>query len=299
MTGEVNTKTIAELRQRTGAGIVACKNALIKSAGDIEKATEFLREQGLSKAPKSGRVTAEGVVSIAVSGDGKSAAIIHLASETDFVGRNDKFQNLANGLSSLLLGQGREISSEEFLTMKNDSGMTVEDWIRSEAVIIGESVGLGSIGYMAVQNGVIGSYTHNAYSANCGRIGVIVGIETAAAVAGDKLEAVKVFGKQVAMHIAASAPRVTERSELSAEFVEKERDIARTQSESSGKPAGVIEKLIEGRLNKVIEEVTLLEQPFVLNNTIKVGQAVKEKAGELGLDIKITSFLRMAVGSRQ
>jgi elongation factor Ts len=285
----VTAEQIKNLRETTGAGMLDCRKALTESGGDMEASIDWLRKKGLSAAAKkSGRVAAEGVVAVAV--EGTKGAIIELNAETDFVSRNEQFQALARTIAELAVRHSIG-DAEQLKNTKNGHGKTVSEDIAGAIATIGENMNLRRADIMGVTQGVVASYIHNAVAPNMGKIGILVGLESA----GDtgKLEA---LGKQIAMHIAAARPDALSTADVSAEKLERERAVYREQAAASGKPAEVIEKMIEGRIRKYYEEVVLLEQVFVIDGKTKISQVVANAGKEIGAPVKLTGFLRFQLG---
>jgi elongation factor Ts len=269
----ITATQVKELREMTGAGMMDAKKALVENDGDMEAAVDWLRTKGLSKAAKkSGRTAAEGLVAVKVEG-GKGVAV-EVNSETDFVAKNADFQKMVTGISAAALG----VADVEALKAADMGGKSVADSITDAIATIGENM---SVRRMAsVEGDVVAAYVHNAAAPNMGQIGVLVALK------GGSEE----FGKQVAMHIAAVNPQALNEAELDASIVEKERQVQIDIARESGKPDAVIEKMIVGRMKKFLAEITLMGQPFALNNDVTVEQAAKEAGAE------ILSFVRLQVG---
>lgn len=270
----ISASLVMQLRERTGAGMMECKKFLIATNGDIEAAIIEMRKAGQAKADKKAdRVAAEGVVVIARSADGRSAVMLEINSETDFVARDENFTNFASKVAETALNSSATTIAElSAITLA--SGNTVEQARQELVAKIGENIKLRRLERMSCDTGVIGHYLHGS------RIGVMAALKT-----GDEE-----LAKDIAMHIAASKPIVVSRDQVSAEAIENEREIFTAQAKESGKPQEIIDKMIEGRINKFIDEVSLLGQPFVKNPDIKVGQLLKEKNTE------VLSFIRYEVG---
>ncbi|PWY53846.1 elongation factor Ts [Legionella qingyii] len=270
----ISASLVMQLRERTGAGMMECKKFLIATNGDIEAAIIEMRKAGQAKADKKAdRVAAEGVVVIARSADGRSAVMLEINSETDFVARDENFTNFANNVADAALNSSATTIAElSAITLA--SGVTVEQARQELVAKIGENIKLRRLERMHCDTGVIGCYLHGS------RIGVM------AALKNEQEE----LAKDIAMHVAASKPIVVSRDQVSTEAVENEREIFTAQAKESGKPQEIIDKMIEGRINKFIDEVSLLGQPFVKNPDIKVGQLLKEKNTE------VLSFVRYEVG---
>ena len=265
---------VKELRERTGSGMMECKKALVESNGDMEVAVENLRKSGLAKADKkAGRVAAEGLIIIEVSTDGKRAALVEVNSETDFVAKKEEFQSFANKVAQRILNNS-PASLEALLEMPLDDGGVSVDEARKELIAkLGENMNVRRF-TLVETNGVLGAYLHGS------RIGVLVEMQ------GGNEE----LAKDIAMHVAASRPVCVSEDEVSADMIQKEREIFAAQAEQSGKPADIISKMVDGRIKKFLAEVTLVGQPFVKDPDITVAQLMS-KAGA-----KVISFQRMELG---
>ncbi|MEH6727000.1 MAG: translation elongation factor Ts [Hyphomicrobiales bacterium] len=285
----VTAAMVKELRQSTGAGMMDCKNALQENDGNIDSAIDWLRKKGLSKAAKkSSRVAAEGLVAVSV--DGTEAAIIEMNSETDFVARNEQFQDLVRDVASIALKSDGNVETI-LATESGNNGKAVETTITDAVATIGENMTLRRTAKLSVSQGVVASYVHNSVAPNLGKIGVLVGMESAGD--ADKLAA---LGKQIAMHIAASNPLALGPDDLDPSVVERERNVLIDQAKASGKPDGVVEKMVEGRIRKFYEEVTLLKQTFVIDPDVTVEGALERLAKEIGVDVKLSSFILFKLG---
>ncbi len=270
---EISAQLVKELRERTGAGMMECKKALVTTAGDIEKAVDELRKSGLAKADKKAdRIAAEGVVYAAVSDDGKEALLIEVNCETDFVARDQNFTQFVNDVAQRALKAGKEIIADigELLT---DAGASIDATRKELITKIGENVSLRRATHIKSAHHV-GTYIHG------GRIGVMVELE------GGSTD----LAKDLAMHIAASNPLVISGEDLPAEILAKEREIFTAQTKESGKPADIIEKMVEGRMRKYLEEVSLLGQHFVKDPNVTVAALLKQHQA------KVLRFVRFTVG---
>jgi elongation factor Ts len=285
----ITATMVKDLRDKTGAGMMDCKAALAETKGDVEAAVDWLRTKGLAKAAKkAGRVAAEGLIGLAV--DAKQAALVEVNSETDFVARNEAFQKLASGIAEAALqakGDLDKLGKGKFPGGK----ATVADTLKELIGSIGENMSLRRTAYLAAKNGAVASYIHNAIAPGLGKIGVIVALESTG-----NPEAVKTFGRQVAMHIAFANPQSLDVDGLDKSVVERERAVLTEQAKESGKPAQVIDKMVEGRLRKFYEEVVLLAQPFVHDSETTVAKALEAAGKTAGAPIKITGFYRFALG---
>ena len=285
----ITATMVKDLRDKTGAGMMDCKAALNETEGDMEAAIDWLRAKGLAKAAKkAGRVAAEGLIGLAA--DAKQAALVEVNSETDFVARNDTFQTMASGIAQAALATKGDL--DKLAKAKFPGGSTsVADTIKEMIGTIGENMTLRRTAYLAAKNGAVASYMHNVMAPGLGKIGVIVALEST----GDA-EQLKTFGKQVAMHIAAANPQAVDIDSLDKSVIERERAVLTEQAKESGKPAPVIEKMVEGRLRKFHEEVVLLAQAFVHAPETTVAKAVAAAEKAAGAPIKITGFYRFALG---
>jgi elongation factor Ts len=284
----ISANLVKDLREKTGAGMMDCKKALIESAGNFEAAADWLRQKGLAAAAKkSSRIASEGVIAVSVSGT--TGAVLELNSETDFVAKNDTFQALANNLVAEYLTKASDF--ESFRTHALPTGRNVTEEVAEHVAVIGENISLRRAQKLSVGKGAVVSYIHNQIIPGLGKIGVLVALESE--LAADKLQA---LGKQIAMHVAAVKPESLQVADLDPALIEKERNFLIEQARSSGKPENVIEKMIEGRIAKFYEQVVLLEQLFVMDGKTKVADFVAQTAKELGGQINVTGFIRYAVG---
>jgi elongation factor Ts len=285
----INATMVKDLRDKTGAGMMDCKAALNETAGDMEAAVDWLRAKGLSKAAKkAGRVAAEGLIGLAA--EAKQAALVEVNSETDFVARNDQFQEMVKTIATDALKAKGDV--ETLAKAKFGGGKaSVADHLKEMIGAIGENMTLRRSAYVSVKNGVVSSYVHNSIAPGLGKIGVIVALESN----GDA-EALKNFGKQVAMHIAAANPQAITVDSLDPAAVARERAVLTEQAKESGKPAAVVEKMVEGRLRKFYEEVVLLSQAFVHDPETTVAKALAAAETDAGAPIKIVGFHRFALG---
>ena len=285
----ITAAQVKELRDMTGAGMMDCKAALNETGGDIEAAVDWLRKKGISKADKkAGRTAAEGLIGVA--SDGNSAVVVELNSETDFVARNDAFQQIVRNVADVALGTDGSVEAVAAATYPGSS-KSVADTIKDAIGTIGENMSLRRTAKLAVSNGAVATYVHNAVVENLGKMGVLVAIETA----GDA-EAARAFARQVAMHVAATNPLALTAEEVDPAAVAREKAIFSDQARESGKPENIIEKMVEGRLRKFYEEVVLLKQNFVLNPDVTVEQALKDAEKQIGAPAKLTGFVRFALG---
>jgi elongation factor Ts len=283
----VTAQMVKELRERTGAGMMDCKGALQETAGDMEAGVDLLRKKGLAKAAKkAGRIAAEGLIGLSVAGS--KAALVEVNSETDFVARNDLFQGLVKMIADVALEVGTDV---EKINAHKVGSLTVAEAIAETVAKIGENMSLRRAASLAVAQGVIGTYMHNSVSEGLGKIGVIVGLETPAT--GDEI---KRLGRMVAMHIAASNPQAVESSQLSAEVIRREKDVLAERAKEQGKPANVVDKIVESGLKSFFKEVCLVEQSYIHEPDKNVAQAVKEAEARVGAPIKIKAYVRFSLG---
>ncbi|WP_131193806.1 translation elongation factor Ts [Lichenihabitans psoromatis] len=283
----ITAAMVKELREKTGAGMMDCKNALNEVQGDIEGAVDWLRKKGLSKAAKkSGRIAAEGLVAIAIQGT--KGVLVEVNSETDFVARNEDFQKLVRGIADVALAhQGSD--AEALQSAAYPSGGTVSEAISNAIATIGENMTLRRVAGLEVSHGVIAHYVHNVITEGLGKIGVLVALEST----GDAA-ALGTLGRQIAMHVAASSPLALDGSSLDPAIVTREK--ALLMDKNAGKPANVLEKIVESGLKSYYKEVSLLDQPFVHDNTKTVAQAAKDAEKQVGAPIVVKGFLRFALG---
>ncbi|KAA0970497.1 elongation factor Ts [Aureimonas fodinaquatilis] len=285
----ISAAMVKELREKTGAGMMDCKTALSETGGDMEAAIDWLRAKGIAKADKkAGRTAAEGLVGVA-SGDNR-AIVVEVNSETDFVARNEAFQTLVREIATVGLNTDGNVDAVGGATVPS-SGKSVTDTVRDAVATIGENLGLRRSKVLSVENGVVATYIHNQVVDGLGRLGVLVAIESA----GDKA-ALTQFGRQIAMHVAATNPLALNDSDVDSDTVDRERAIFSEQARQSGKPENIIEKMVEGRIRKFYEEVVLLKQGFVMNPDLTVEAALKQAEEGFGAPARITGFVRFALG---
>ncbi len=286
---QISASMVKELRERTGAGMLDCKKALVEADGDVEVAGEWLRKKGLAAAAKrSGRVAAEGLVALRI--DGAKGVLVEVNSETDFVARNSGFQSFVSQVADLALSVNGDMRALKAAGYPG-CDRTVEGEMTNLIATIGENITLRRSAGITVDQGFVASYVHNAAAPGLGKIGVLVGVKSAA-----DPETLQALGKQMAMHIAANDPQAVGTKDLDVAIVEKERDILREQAAASGKPPEIVEKMIEGRIRKFYEEVVLLNQTWVIDGQSKVSEVVESTSKELGESIEITDFLRYQLG---
>jgi len=286
---EITAKLVKDLREKTGAGMMDCKKALNETDGDLEQASDWLRTKGLAAAAKkAGRVAADGLVGLVA--DGANGALIEVNAETDFVARNEQFQDFVLDMAGLVMQHGDDIEALKGQPYPN-TDRTVEEQLTHLISTIGENMSLRRAKKISATNGVIAAYMHGALKPGVGKIGVLIAMESS----GDA-EKVSQLGKQVAMHIAASAPESVSKDDLDQDLVERERTILSDQARDSGKPEEIIAKMVEGRLRKYYEEVCLLEQTYAIDGETKVSKVLEGAKGDVGGDVSISSFSRFKLG---
>lgn len=282
----ISAAIVKELRERTGAGMMDCKKALVETNGDMEAAIDYLREKGLSKAAKkSSRVAAEGIVAIGYSEDGKQGAIIEVNSETDFVAKNEEFVTMVDAFVQVVLANDFA-DVEELLAAPMGDG-TVKDELAAKIAKIGENMTIRRFAKFAAEGSVSAGYIHGG-----GKIGVLVEFATETA----DVDTIKTMGRDVAMQVASMNPQFVDESGVDPEYLEHEKKILMQQALGEGKPAAIAEKMVIGRLKKELKETCLVEQPFVKDGDISVGQYVEKIAKAVGTDVKVKSFVRYVVG---
>lgn len=286
---EITAAMVKQLRELTGAGMMDCKKALAENNGEMEASIDWLRAKGISKADKkSGRTAAEGLVGIA--GAGHKAVVVEVNSETDFVARNDSFQDLVRGVANVALTTDGTVDAISAATYPA-TGKSVSDSIKDAIATIGENMTLRRAALLEVEHGVVATYIHNAAGDGIGKLGVLVALKSL----GDKAVLTSI-GRQVAMHIAATNPLAIRAEEVDAAVAERERAIFIEQARESGKPDAIIEKMVDGRMRKFFEEVALLSQAFVVNPDLTVGAAIKEAEKEAGAAIEVVGMARLLLG---
>ncbi len=283
-----NLVLVKQLRDKTCAGMMDCRKALMETGGDLEKAIDWLRAKGLSSAAKkAGRTAAEGITAVKVKD--KVGVIIEVNSETDFVARNEKFQQLVNDITEIAFSVQ---DLESLKSAKTQSGKTVDAEILENVAIIGENLKLRRMDLLTVSEGVVVSYVHNLVTQDQGRISVLLALESAVK---DKSKLAEI-GRKIAIHIAANNPCSIDASSLDPALIERERNIFIEQSQNSGKPSNIIEQMVEGRIRKFFAEVVLLQQNFLFDNNFTIAKVIETAEKELGTTIKITKFIRYELG---
>lgn len=285
----ITAAMVKELRETTSAGMLDCKKALAETNGDMEQAVDWLRKKGLaSAAKKASRIAAEGLVAVAV--DGNKGAVVEVNSETDFVAKNDIFQEYVEDAALVaLMNKGEICDMKTFQCPKVHKSF--EERLTDMIAKIGENMNLRRAKMIEVKDGVVASYIHNAARPNVGKIGVLVALEST----GDKAKLAE-LGKHIAMHIAASAPQFLDIASVDPTAVEHEKSIFAEQAKASGKPENIIEKMVEGRVKKYYDEVVLEEQAYIMDPDKKVKQVIADTAKELGADIKLKEFVCFRLG---
>jgi elongation factor Ts len=286
---EITASLVKELREKTGAGMMDCKKALGETAGDVEKAVDWLRTKGLSAASKkAGRVAAEGLVGVAA--DGTRGAVVEVNAETDFVGRNDQFQKFVAAATKLALENGGDLAKVAAAPFPG-TGRDVQGELTNLIATIGENMSLRRAASLSVSDGVVVAYTHNAVAPDLGKIGVLVALEST----GDKAK-LGTLAKQLAMHVAATNPQSLTVADLDQAAIERERAVLAEKAGQQGKTAEIVAKMVEGGLRKFHQEVVLLEQAFVMDGKTKVSKVVEDAAKLVGGPVRLVGFLRFALG---
>ena len=285
----ITAALVKELRDKTGAGMMDCKNALVETNGNIEESVDWLRKKGISGAEKkSARVAADGVVTVSVKNN--AAALVEINSETDFVSRNPDFQNFAKNISIIALDSGANLEDLKKASYL-DSGKNVQETLTDLIGLIGENIVLRRTFLLNNVNGLFSSYIHGQIDEGLGKIGVIVSIESN----GDKIK-VSDFGRKIAMHIAASKPVAISANDVDPTIIQRERKVLTEQAKNSGKPDNIIEKMVEGRISKFFSEITLLEQTWVMDGESKVSQVIESIEKEISCNIVIKDFKYFILG---
>lgn len=286
---EITAQLVKELREKSGAGMMDCKKALAETDGNMEEAVDWLRKKGLAAAAKkAGRVASEGLVGIAT--EGNVSAVVEVNSETDFVARNEQFQNFVQTLAGIVAKNKLDIDA----LLESEypgSSHKVSDELTKLISTIGENMSIRRVEWYEVSDGQVATYVHNATADGLGKIGVLVALESS----GDK-EKLNEFGRQLAMHIAATRPEALTKEEVSEDTVNREKAVIRDQAKASGKPDEIIEKMLEGRIRKFYDEIVLLEQTFVIDGETKIKDAVTNFGKDLGTDVSLASYTRYELG---
>ena len=284
---QITAALVKELRDKTGAGMMDCKKALNENDGDIEAAMDWLRAKGIAKADKkAGRIAAEGLV--AVSSDGTSGVLVEVNSETDFVARNEGFQEAVAKIAAKGLSVN---STEELASAEVHEGKSVTEYLTHLVGTIGENMTFRRMAKLSVSQGAVAGYIHGAVTPGMGKIGVLVALETD----GDA-ELVNELGKKIAMHVAATNPLALTVDDLDQDVVAKEREMLKAEALESGKPEAIVDKMVDGRMQKFFKEGVLMTQIFVMDGERTIEQLVADESKSLGSDIKLTGYVRMEVG---
>ena len=285
----ITAAQVKELRELTGAGMMDCKAALTETGGNMDEAVDWLRKKGISKADKkASRTAAEGL--IGVDSGVREAVVVEVNSETDFVARNEAFQEIVRNVAKVALAHGGDHAKTSAAKYPH-SDKSVADTIKDAVGTIGENMSFRRSARLGVEHGAVATYVHNAVADGLGKLGVLVAIETTG-----NAHAAGAFARQVAMHVAATNPLALTAEEIDPAAVEREKAIFSDQARQSGKPEAIIEKMVEGRLRKFYEEVVLLKQAFVINPDVTVEKALKDAEKDIGAPAKITGYVRFALG---
>ena len=283
---QITASMVKELREKSGAGMMDAKKALQEVDGDMEAAVDYLRKKGMAKADKkSSRTAAEGLV--AINTNGTTGAVVEINSETDFVARNENFQTFVRNISDKAL----EVEDKEALLNADYEGKTVADTLTNMIATIGEHMSIRRMEKHSVTNGAVVGYVHNAVATNLGKIGVLVALESEGD--KDKLEA---LGKQIAMHVAAAFPQCLDSSSADQVALERERNIIRETALAEGKPAEIVEKMLDGRMKKYLKEICLMDQIFVIDGETNIADLVKNAEGDVGAPVTLKSYARVQLG---
>ena len=286
---EITAGLVKELRQRTGAGMMECKTALIETDGDIEAAVDWLRKKGLAAAvKKSARAAADGLIGAVV--EGGRGALVEVNAETDFVARNQRFQDFVGAVTRLALAAGGDLDRLRAMDYPG-TGRTVDEEATHLVSTVGENILVRRTAALSSEAGLLATYVHNRSAPGLGKIGVLLALESEAE--GDRLAT---LGKHMAMHVAAASPQYLSVADIDPAALSRERDVLAEQARASGRPEEIVAKMVEGRLRKYYEDVVLLEQSYVIEGESKVAQAVDAAAKELGVAVRVAGFVRFALG---
>jgi len=285
---QITASQVKELREKTGAGMMDCKKALIETAGDFEGAVDWLRKKGLAAAAKkAGRTAAEGLIGMAL--DGPRGALVEVNSETDFVARNEQFQAFVRRAAELALAAGGDL--EALGQAKTPDGAALDDELARLVGTIGENLILRRTAALSVDPGVVAGYIHNQVEPGLGKIGVLVALRSSGDSAG-----LAELGKKLAMHVAAAAPAAIDKDGVDPGALDREREILAEQARASGKPEDIVAKMVEGRLRKYYEEVCLLEQTYVIDGETRVAKVLEQAAKDLGGAVEVVGMVRFLLG---
>ena len=284
---DITASAVKELREKTGAGMMDAKKALVENGGDMDAAVDWLRTKGLAKAAKkSGRTAAEGLVATAI--EGTKGAVVEVNSETDFVSRNEEFQKFVKAVADKAQGAS---SAEELGGRDFGNGKTISEQLTDLVATIGENMTLRRAESLEVSKGAVVGYVHGALAVGLGKIGVLVGLESDADEA-----ALQGLGKQLAMHIAAANPQFLDSASVDPEVAEREKSVLIEQAKAEGKPAEIAEKMVAGRMQKFFKEICLVDQIFVIDGETKIADVIANAAKEAGSEIKLTGYVRVELG---
>lgn len=283
---EITASMVKQLRETTGAGMMDAKAALVENNGDMEASVDWLRKKGLSKAEKkSSRTAAEGLVAIQTAGT--SAVVVEVNSETDFVARNEEFQNFVKDVAA----KAATVADRDALLSADLNGKSVSENLTDKIAKIGEHMTIRRMEKLSVNDGVVVGYVHNAVAPNLGKIGVLIALEST----GDKAK-LEALGKQIAMHTAAAFPKFLTREQVDASTLEREKNVLREQAIQEGKKPDIVEKMLEGRIRKFYEEIVLLEQDFVMDPDTKINKLLENSAKDVGAPIALVGYSRIQLG---
>ena len=286
---EITATMVKELREKSGAGMMDAKKALVEAKGDMDAAVDWLRKKGLSTAEKkSSRTAAEGLVAFAIGST--KGALVEVNTETDFVGKNDEFKAYVSKVAEAALKLGSN-DIEKLAKADLGGGKTAQDALTTLIAKIGENMKLRRCATLEVSKGVVAGYMHNALTPGLGKIGVLVALEST----GDAAK-LSELGRQIAMHVAAAFPQFLDSKSVDSAALEREKNVLRDQAKQSGKPADIIEKMLEGRIRKYYEEVCLLDQVYVIDGETKISKVLENAAKTVGAPVKLTGFVRFQLG---
>jgi elongation factor Ts len=286
----VTAAMVKELRDKTDAGMMDAKNALVECNGNMEEAVDYLRKKGLSKAAKkSGRTAAEGLIAVASSRDHKEGAVVEVNAETDFVARNQHFQDYTTKVAELSFAANSSV--KKLAETHYADGKNAQEYLTNMIATIGENMSLRRCDKLSVSEGYVATYIHNAVAPNLGKIGVLVALESSA-----PADVLATLGKQLAMHVAAANPQFLDTSSVDPAAAERERNVQRETALASGKPADIVEKMLDGRMRKYFEEVCFTEQAFIMDPESKISAVIEKAAKAAGTAIKLTGFIRYQLG---
>ncbi len=283
---QITASMVKELREKSGAGMMDAKKALTEMDGDMEAAVDHLRKKGMAKADKkSSRTAAEGLV--AIISEGTTGAVVEVNSETDFVARNEKFQTFVRNISEKAL----TVDDKDALLAADYEGKSVSDTLTDMVATIGEHMTVRRMEKLSVTDGAVVGYVHNAVATNLGKIGVLVALEST----GDKAK-LEALGKQIAMHVAAAFPQCLSADQADQVALERERNIIRETALAEGKPAEIVEKMLDGRMKKYLKEICLMDQIFVMDGETSIANLVKNAAADVGAPVELKAYARVQLG---